>query len=92
MAGTPKNDRILAADVRKLSLNLISKYLKDESPENDKFRKDLILKLATNVLPRITQLEGEEGSPIKVAITGFNYITPSEIKNDRNSTDTTTES
>ena len=81
MAGVTKNDRILAGEVRKLSLKLIAKYLNDESEENDKFRKDLILKLATNVLPRITQLEGEEGSPIKVAITGFNYITPSEIKN-----------
>lgn len=90
MAAPTKNDRILAQDVRKLSLNLIAKYLKDESEANDKFRKDLILKLATNVLPRITQLEGEEGSPIKVAITGFNYITPTEIKNDTNSTDVTT--
>lgn len=68
MAAPTKNDRILAQDVRKLSLNLIAKYLKDESEANDKFRKDLILKLATNVLPRITQLEGEDGKPIQISI------------------------
>lgn len=76
MAGVPKKERMLANQVRDLSLNLISKYLKDETPENDKFRKDLILKLATNVLPRINQIEGEDGAPIQVAITGFNYVVP----------------
>ena len=68
MAGIALNDRKLGANVRNLSLRLIEKYLKDETPENDKFRKDLLLKLATNVLPRITQLEGEDGRPIQISI------------------------
>lgn len=81
MAAPVKNERILASNVRTLSLNLITRYLNDDSPENDKFRKDLLLKLATNVLPRITQLEGSDGDPIAVSITGFNYVTPNDPNN-----------
>ncbi len=68
MAAPIKSERILASNVRTLSLKLISQYLNDNSIENDKFRKDLLLKLATNVLPRINQIEGEDGKPIQIQI------------------------
>lgn len=79
MAGTVKQERILATQVRQISLTLIKKYLEDESEGNDKFRKDLILKLAATTLPRITQLEGEDGEPIKVNVISYNPAPPDAL-------------
>ena len=68
MAGPVKHERILAKRVREISLNLITRYLEDTSPENDRFRKDLLLKLATNVLPRINEISGPDGGEIPLPI------------------------
>lgn len=70
--GVTKNDRTLAANVRTLSLRLIQKHLEDTSPENDEYRKALLLKLATTVLPRINEHSGTGGEPIVVQIIGYN--------------------
>lgn len=67
MAGVNKRERVLAEEVRKIELDLIKKYLEDTSDENKQFRKELILKLATNILPRKTEIGGDEdGLPIKI--------------------------
>lgn len=79
-----QRERMLATQVRELSLNLIYRYLNDESEDNAKFRKDLLLKLATNILPRKNEITGEDGSPIKV-------IVPKEVAEAFNINETITE-
>lgn len=64
--GKTLNDRVLAANVRTMSLKLIQKYLEGEDED---FKKQLILKLASTVLPRINEHTGEEGKPIEINIT-----------------------
>lgn len=66
MAGVTKNDRALAAEVRTLSLRVIKRVLEDNSEENKEFKKQVILKLASTVLPRINEHSGEDGEPIKI--------------------------
>jgi hypothetical protein len=77
MAGVTLNDRNLAANVRTTSLNLILKYL---NGEDEKYKKDLLLRLAGTVLPRLTEHTGEDGQPIIVqlsqSIAEKNGITP----------------
>ena len=65
---TTLKERMLATQVRQLSLSLIHKYLEDESDENKKFRQDLILKLATNILPRKTEIGGDKDNPTPIQI------------------------
>lgn len=38
---------------------------------------ELLLVFAKNSLPRSTEITGEDGADVKVAITGINYIVPS---------------
>jgi len=65
--GTTSKERILAGNLRTTAMSLIQKYLDDTSEENDKFRKDLILKLATNILPRKTEIGGDDsGIPVQI--------------------------
>jgi hypothetical protein len=71
MAGVTLNDKKLAASVRTLTLGKIKKILEteyDKSTQLDdyRFQRDLILKLAPTVLPRITELSGEDGGPIQI--------------------------
>lgn len=66
-----QRERLLAGQVRELSLNLVFKYLNDESDENKKFRQDLLLKLATNLLPRKNEVTGEDGEPIKLTVVKY---------------------
>lgn len=65
MAGVTLNDKRLAAEVRTLTLNQIKKVL---IGEDDDFKKQLILKLAPTVLPRINEITGEDGNAINVNI------------------------
>ena len=74
MAAPTKKERILADRVRNLELDIIEKYLLDDSPENKKFKQDLILKLATNILPRKVEMGGEDGKPIRLQVTGMKII------------------
>jgi len=78
MAGVTLNDRNLAANVRTTSLNLILKYL---DGKDEKYKKELLLRLAGTVLPRLTEHTGEDGQPIIVqlsqSIAEKNGIAPS---------------
>jgi len=62
--GKTKNDRELAARVRSLTLRQIEDALK--SDEDEEFRKQLLLKLASGILPRLTEVTGADGGPVQV--------------------------
>lgn len=70
MKGTPKgksfNDRVLAGEVRTLTLKEIKKYLTSTREEDELFKKQIILKLSGTILPRLNELTGENGGAIKL--------------------------
>lgn len=65
--GVPSYQRELAAEVRDLTLKEIKAVLLDKSgAEYGKdFRQQVILKLASNVLPRVNEHSGADGGPIE---------------------------
>ena len=69
--GKTLNDRKLAADVRTLTLRQIKKYLEDDSAENDNYRKQLLLKLASTVLPRLNEHSGVDGEQLTVQVISY---------------------
>jgi len=58
-------DRELATSVRTLGLKEVLKALK--LPDNDDFKKAVILKLAGTLLPRLNEHEGAGGGAIQIA-------------------------
>lgn len=64
--GKTFNDRELAAKVRTLTLQEIEKIL--TNPKMNELKKAVILKLSGSILPRLTELSGENGEPIKANI------------------------
>ncbi len=64
MSGTTLNDRKLASNVRTLTLREIEKILKRE--DMDELKKQVILRLAPTVLPRLTEVTGEGGGPLQL--------------------------
>mgnify|MGYP003434397710 CR=1 FL=1 len=73
MAGIIHNDRELGARVRRLTLRKIEAVLKGDDEE---FKKAVILKLSSSILPRINEHSGEGGEAIKLVIDKINYIIP----------------
>lgn len=71
MSGVTLNDKRLAADVRTLTLNQIKKVLQGN---DDDFKKQLILRLAPTVLPRIQEITGEDGEPIKFNLINYGQL------------------
>jgi len=65
MAGVALNDRALGARVRRLTLKEIEKILLGD---DDSYKKEIIMKLAPSILPRINEHSGENGEAIKVTI------------------------
>lgn len=61
MAGKNYNDRLLAAKVRTKALRLIEQVLDGEETE---YRKQIVLKLAGTVLPRLNEHTGEDGEKL----------------------------
>lgn len=59
MAAPKYTDRILAQEVRSLTLKRIKAVL--ESDEDKEFQKALLLRLAGTVLPRLNEHTGEAG-------------------------------
>jgi len=66
--GKTLNDRVLAAAVRQLGLRRIKKQFEEE-PDSE-FSKQLLLKLAPTLLPRINEGSGDQGEFIIKQITG----------------------
>lgn len=65
MAGIIHNDRKLGAEVRRLTLREIKKILLGNDID---YKKQLILKLSSSILPRINEHSGEGGEAMKVSI------------------------
>lgn len=63
--GKSFQDRELAAEVRKLTLEKSKKILKGEKPKN--LYEALLIKLAGTALPRLNEHTGAEGGPIEIA-------------------------
>lgn len=63
--GVSFNDRELAGDVRRLALDLIKDVL---TGKDDKYKKELLLRLAPNLLPRLNEVTGENGGPLNIEI------------------------
>lgn len=68
--GKTLNDRKLAAEVRTLSLKEMKKVLEDDSEDNKDYKKQLVLKLAATVLPRLTEISGPDGGDVPMPIYG----------------------
>ncbi len=70
MAGALKNDKKLSIAVRRLALSKIKAALEDTQHKKytEKFQNELLLKLASTVLPRITEVSGDDGGPIHLLI------------------------
>ena len=63
--GKSFNDRELAGKVRSLALNQVVQVLKGELYDDDKtFHKALLLKMSSNLLPRLNELTGEDGESL----------------------------
>lgn len=62
--GKSFNDRELAGEVRTLTLKEIKKALMNS--DDDEFKKQLLLRLAGSILPRLNEVTGENGGAIKI--------------------------
>lgn len=71
--GKSLQDRLLAAEVRNLTLEKIKEILMKPVVKMDSrdlhLHDEILVKLAGTVLPRLTELSGEGGGPILVAPT-----------------------
>ena len=73
--GKSFQDRQLAAEVRTLGLQAIKKVLEGKQSE---FRKQVILRLAGSLLPRLNEHTGEDGGPVEITV--LKYAKPSGTK------------
>jgi hypothetical protein len=64
--GKSLNDRKLAAEVRSLALSEMKEILLGD---DNKYKRQIILKLATSILPRLNEHTGEDGQPIPILAT-----------------------
>jgi hypothetical protein len=62
--GKSKNDRLLASRVRTKALEEIEKILDQDGLTE--MKKQILLKLASSVLPRLNEHAGNDGEPIQV--------------------------
>jgi len=66
--GKSFNDRVLAAEVRTLALTEIKSILEDKKYKDKAFQKAILLKLTGQILPRLNELTGDDGGPVKASI------------------------
>lgn len=71
--GRAMNNRKLAAEVREIALTKMKAILERASVDMNQKDKDLhdeiLMKLVPVVLPRLTEVTGEDGAPLMVALT-----------------------
>jgi hypothetical protein len=69
--GKSFQDRKLAAEVRSQVLTDINAVLTEEPEVTDwtDYKKQLVLKMAPSVLPRLNEVTGDDGGPVQVNIT-----------------------
>ena len=65
--GKSFNDRELAGKVRTLALNQVMQVLQGKLYEDDKaFHKALLLKMSSNLLPRLNEHTGADGEKLNI--------------------------
>lgn len=79
MAGPMKQDRELAAEVRRLGLNKIKKIFEMpvvEMSDREKLMHDTLLeRMAPSFVPRLNEHSGPDGGPIETkAVTGMEIV------------------
>lgn len=71
MAGANFNDRKKAARARTLILDEVIRLFETDplklSETEHTTKRELLLRMAANTLPRLTEVTGEDGEPIKIA-------------------------
>ena len=81
--GKSLQDRKLAAQVRSLTLTKIKDLLEmpavKMNADDYELYKAILIKLSGSVLPRLTEVSGEDGEPIKYAVTAINIIKPDGV-------------
>lgn len=62
------NDRELSGEVRMMALTQIRKALtgKSKKKEDVEFRKAILLRLSSSLLPRLNELSGPDGEPLGI--------------------------
>jgi hypothetical protein len=76
MAGVAINDRELGARVRRLGLRQIEKYLLGD---DEVLKKEIVMKLAPSILPRLNEHSGEGGGSIKINVVNYGDNTSSVL-------------
>jgi hypothetical protein len=71
MAGPLKVTRELADKVRKIGLTEIIEILENQRDYGIEFRKQLLLKLAPTLLPRINEHTGADGAALTVNLVSY---------------------
>lgn len=77
IGGKSLNDRKLAAEVRSLALTEIREILLGDDNE---YKRQIILKLAPAILPRLNEHTGEDGKDLPMTPTVINIIKPDGIE------------
>lgn len=76
MASNRTYDSTITKEVRNQALGDILEVLK-ETPRSKKFgifKKQMLLKLSNTVLPRVQEMSGVDGAPIKLQISGMKIV------------------
>jgi len=71
MAAPKYTDRLRAQEVRSLALDEIKAILIGEKDYGKDFKKQLLLKLAPTLLPRLNEHTGEDGGEIVMKIINY---------------------
>lgn len=67
--GKSFQDRQRSANVRNLALDLLEEVLQPNYKDK-KYQKEILLRMAPNLIPRLNEHTGEDGEAIKVEISG----------------------
>ena len=79
--GKTFNDRIKSATVRNKVLDAMLKVYEGKDSELSQRQWELTLRMSNTILPRLQEVTGEDGAPIKVQITGMEIINENSIQN-----------
>jgi hypothetical protein len=75
MAGAISNDRKQGARVRRLLLDEIERLFDTDplklSERETETKRELLLRMSSNTLPRLHEVAGEDGGPITVQIINY---------------------
>lgn len=63
--GSKFNDRILAGQVRNLALSQMKAILEGN---DEAYKKELLLKISSSLLPRLNEVSGPEGEPLVISV------------------------